>query len=194
MRSFPILVAVLFCACNVGVDKEASSPKDRATPPTASRPPATAPAGSVPAFSSGLRASDDGADGVAELRQLTAAHRMIAMDRVDEDSVSAAEFTPNVASAPSAYGGDYHFGDSEWESNLALTVEGTTITGVLSYGSFENEKWVGEEVRFEGGTINGASFSAPGWKGVFVLYNGERGVIILRNPTDQIGVQYGNKL
>jgi len=194
MRSSSIFVALLLCACNVGVDKEESGPKDR-TPPSAAASDAsrTGAAASIPAFTSGLGSANDGADGVAELQRLTDTHRMIAMDRLDVDSVSAAEFTPNVASTPSAYGGEYHFGDSEWESELTLTVEGNTITGELGYAEWENETWAGKEVRFGGGTITGASFTAPGWKGVFVLYNGEPGVIILRAPTDRIGIQYGNK-
>jgi hypothetical protein len=194
MRSSPIFFAVLLCACIEAPGKGERRPEDRTTRPAASSDtPAAVQSGSVPAFTSVHGSADDGADGVAELQRLIDTRRMIAMDRLDVDSVSAAEFAPNVASTPSVYGGEYHFGDSEWESELTLTVEGNTVTGELGYADWENETWVGKEVRFEGGTITGASFSAPGWKGVFVLYEGEPGVIILRAPTDRIGIQYGNK-
>ena len=197
MRPFPIFVAVFFCACTAPDKREKTPERTAGTIAQAgsdSVTPATVPAFSDPASSPGPGPSRDGEDGVAELRRLAATRQKILVDRLDVDSVSAGELVPHEATTPSAHGGEYHFGDSEWESTLTLSVQGNEVTGVLGYADWENETWVGKRVRFDGGKIIGASFSAPGWKGVFVRYQGRPGIVILRAATDRLSVQYGEKL
>lgn len=194
MRASLICAFVLVCACAPSPDaREKTSERPRSQ--SGSNVAATVPGGSslMPAWV-GSTSADSSNDGVAELRRLTAAQRKILIDHVDVDSASASEFTTDPASNPSAYAGAYHFGDSEWESTLTLTVNGDAVSGRLGYADWEHETWVGKEVRFGGGRITGSSLVAPGWKAVFVLWNGQPGIVILRAPTDQLGVQYGERL
>lgn len=186
MRSFSIFIALFLCTC--------ASPPDRGEKSPLSRTRATERAGSNSAPSPAPASSSGDGEGVTELQRLATTRQKILVDHLDVDSVDAGEFVPSQASTPSAYGGEYHFGDSEWESTLTLSVQGNEVSGVLGYADWENESWVGKEVRFDGGRIAGASFSAPGWKGVFVRYQGQPGIVILRAPTDRLSVQYGEKL
>jgi hypothetical protein len=183
MRRFPIFIFLFVCACASPPDKGEKSPSRATHADSGDRSPAAPPP--VQAAS---------ADGVAELRRRAATQQPIFVNTLDVDSVAAGEFVPDEAGTPSAYAGQYHFGGSEWESTLTLSVQGSTVTGVLGYAEWENETWVGKEVRFGGGTIAGASLSAPGWMGVFVRYQGQPGLVILRGPTEQLGGEFGTKL
>lgn len=129
-------------------------------------------------------------DGRAELQELAARGRLVGSG---SEEVAAGGFVADVASTPSTYAGEYHFGDSEGESGLALKVQGSVVTGTLVYADWEKDTWVPKEVRFEGGRIEGVRLTAPGWKGVFVRYNGSPGLLILEAPTDMLGVEFGFK-
>lgn len=135
--------------------------------------------------------------GAAELRKLAAAQQTVLTWDYDEGGgegeVPASEFVADV-NRPSAYAGSYHFGDSERESTLTITVQGEAVTGTLEYGGWENERWVTEVERLEGGTVEGARLSAPGWKGVFVRYRGKPGLVILRGPGPLDRAEFGGKL
>jgi hypothetical protein len=190
MRQLAVFIAALFLfACASEADEQkgagdgsaakADSPR---TADTASAPPPSPPAGPV---------RSGGVDGLVVLRKLAAAQRPVLIDGHEE--VPAGEFVPDEANSPSAYAGDYHFGDSEGESTLSLTVQGNAVSGRLAYGVFKNEAWVAQEVRLEGGSIEGATLTAPGWSGVFVRYQGQPGLVILRAPTDVFGVEFGEK-
>jgi hypothetical protein len=202
MRPFPIFIAALFCACDApprvdeeSLDAAAATPtqitSDLSTP--------TVPADSVvapsPASSPGAGSSDAAGQGSAELRRLAAARQSIRVHGGEEDveNFNASEFVADEMSPP-AYAGMYHFGDSEGESTLTLTVQGNTLAGTLQYSVWENETWVGKEVRLDDGRIAGARLIAPEWDGVFVRFRGQPGLVILRAPTDRLGVEFGNKL
>lgn len=182
MRQLAVLiVAVFLSACGSEADEQKGvGGASAATADTASAPPPNAPAGPTRSV-----------DGLVVLRKLAAAQRPVLIDGHEE--VPAAEFVPDEANAPSAYAGDYHFGDSEGESTLSLTVQGNSVTGRLAYAVWENETWVAQEVRLEGGAIEGATLTAPGWSGVFVRYQGQPGLVILRAPTDVLQVEFGDK-
>jgi hypothetical protein len=194
MRASPIYAFVLFCACAPSPDAREKT-SDRPRSKAESNVAGAGQNGSslMPAWV-GSSASDTSTDGAAELRRLTAARRQILIDHLDADSASASEFTTDPANNPSAYAGEYHFGDSEWESTLTLTVHGDAVSGRLGYADWEHETWVGKEVRLDGGRIADATLVAPGWKAVFVLWNGQPGIVILRAPTRQLGIQYGERL
>ncbi len=110
------------------------------------------------------------------------------------EEVPAGEFELYLEDRPAGYAGEYHFGDSEEESTLELTVAGDRVTGVLTYATFENDNWVPREVRLTGGRIVGAMLVAPEWSGVFVRLGRQRGLILFRNPTDWIRTEFGAKL
>lgn len=112
------------------------------------------------------------------------------------EEVPSGEFALDLRTGPSAYAGDYHFGDSESESTLTLTIRGGSVTGRLSYSTWDDAKgtFVGDEVRLEGGRIVGAVLMAPGWSGVFVRYSGRPGLVIFRAPDDVLKTEFGRKL
>jgi hypothetical protein len=194
MRLIPMIIAIgLLAACDeaprsreqdasgstvAAVRNDADS--GTATALRGGENPAAAPAAGAPS-----------ADGAAELRRLAAAGKPILLPTAEE--VAAGEFVADTASSPSAYAGDYRFGDSEGESTLSLTVRGNAVTGGLGYASWENETWVGKEVRLDGGTIVGSTLTAPGWSGVFVRFRGRPGLVILKAP-DILSVEFGEKL
>ena len=106
-----------------------------------------------------------------------------------EDEIPVAAFQLDIASKPAEYAGDYHFGFSEGESNLHLVVKGTSVTGELSYGVFNDKGgWDERKVKLKGGKIVGNMLIADGWSGVFVRYKENRGVIFFKAPTDMIGL------
>lgn len=112
--------------------------------------------------------------------------------------VEPGEFTIDLQPSAAAYAGTYHFGDSEEESDLELSVSGNRVTGRLTWGELVDDRaWVESEARLEGGRIEGAMLIAPGWSGVFVRWNGNdgeeggRGLIIFRAPQDRLKTEFG---
>jgi hypothetical protein len=63
---------------------------------------------------------------------------MIRLEHSDADEADAGEFEAGGPTPPSAYAGEYHFGDSEGESTLTLSVQGNAVTGTLGYADWEN--------------------------------------------------------
>jgi|GEM_PF-4941694 hypothetical protein len=187
MKTFVILLAVLCSACTPeSAEKRAAGAGADARNRPASTP-STAQAGSSPAPSS---STDSAADAAAELRRLVAARQMIAIDHYDIDP---GEFEAGGANPPSAYAGEYHFGDSEGESTLTLSVRGNAVTGILGYADWENEDWVPKEVRLDSGRIERGKLTAPGWSGIFVSHQGQPGLIIIRSPAEFLQVEFGER-
>lgn len=187
MRSFVILLAVLCSACTpeTAEKRAAGAGADARNRPAGT--PSTAQAGSSPAPSP---PTDSAADAAAELRRLVAARQVIVVDHGDTDP---GEYEAGGANPPSAYAGEYHFGDSEGESTLTLSVQGNAVTGTLGYADWENEDWVPKEVRFDNGRIERGKLTAPGWSGIFASYQGQPGLIILRSPAKLLQVEFGNR-
>lgn len=95
---------------------------------------------------------------------------------------------------PSAYTGDYHFGDSEGESTLRLTVTGDRVSGRLTYSVYRNRRFEPREVPLRNGRIVGAMLVGPEWSGVFVRRGRQKGLVLFRAPVDFIRVEFGAKL
>src|SRR5688500_16378348 len=51
-----------------------------------------------------------------------------------DTDVEASQLTLNLESKPTSYIGEYKFGFSEGESELTLTVRGSSVSGELLYG------------------------------------------------------------
>lgn len=197
MRLIPLLLAALVCACDTSSDaREAGAdapPAADATPSTPGDSASAAPADSVP------HAAVPGAvtEGAAALLRLAAEGKTVRIDLIDGEDLDPREFTADSASDPSVFAGEYHFGDSEWESTLTLTVEGDAVTGELGYADpgEGSTPWIPRRTPLDGGKIRGAMLAAPGWEGVFVRHRGRRGIVILRAPTDRIApIEFGRKL
>jgi hypothetical protein len=107
--------------------------------------------------------------------------------------VPSEEFELNL-DRPSAYAGEYHFGDSEGESTLHLTVTGDRVSGRLTYAVWQNERFEPRAVPLREGRIVGAMLLAPEWSGVFVRLGRQKGLILFRNPTNFIRAEFGAKL
>ena len=200
MRRFPAVIAVVcFAACDsLAENGWRNRPEGSGASAPGERQAATAPAvvgreAAAAPLAAGPGPADPGDAAGAELRRLAAAGQTILVSGGSGEEVAAGEFVPDLVESPSAYAGGYHFGDSEWESTLELSVQGDSVSGVLGYADWENETWVGKELRLQGGRIDGARLVAPGWSGIFVRYEGRPGLVILRAPA-QLGIEFGEKL
>lgn len=89
-------------------------------------------------------------------------------------------FSKNVTE----YIGIYHFGESEWESNLFIFVDNEVVCGQLRYSKWkldENDNVIGVNVFYcnlKNLKIEKYKLNAVGWTGKFVLYENEKGLII----------------
>lgn len=199
MKRFPVFVAALcLCACNpFGETGEPKGSDGSSASLARERRDTAAPVPvrdtRVPPVKSS-RLADTASEGELELRGLAAAGRSILVPGGSGEEVAPGEFVADLADSSSEYAGEYHFGDSEWESTLTLEVQGSAVSGALGYADWENDTWVGKELRLDGGRISGARLTAPGWSGVFVRYQGRPGLVILRAPGVISGVEYGEKL
>lgn len=188
MRTFLILLAFLCWACTPETAEKRTAAAGADAPNRPVRTLSPTQAGSNPAPSP---STDSAADAAAELRRLVAARQMI---RFQHDETDVSEFEVSEANPPSAYAGDYDFGDSEGESTLTLSMRGNAVTGTLGYADWENERWVPKEVRLDSGRIERGKLTAPGWSGIFVSYQGQPGLIILRAPTHLMEVEFGERV
>lgn len=191
MRTFMILLAVLCCACTPETAEKRTAAVAADASDGSVRTPSPAQVGSNPVPSP---ATDSAADAAAELRRLAAARQLIHLEHSDAAEADAGEFKADGANPPLAYAGEYHFGDSEGESTLTLSVQGNAVTGTLGYADWENETWVGKEVRFDSGRIEHGKLTAPGWSGIFASYRGQPGLIILRAPTERLQIEFGERV
>lgn len=200
-RIATIIAIVLLSACDLmnprkqtPPDGEAAAAARDSTGSAASAAPQDVSDDSAAAPSAASAADTAPADGPAELRKLAAAGGQVLVDG-NEERVPAGELVVDTADTPAAYAGDYHFGDSEWESTLSLEVRGNAVTGTLKYAVFQNETWVAREMRLAGAAISGATLTARGWSGVFARYGGKPGLVILRSPSDRItAAEFGDKV
>jgi hypothetical protein len=200
MVRFPAFVAALcLCACNpLGETGEPKGPDGSSANLSREHRDTAAPvrvqgdSGAPPVKSP--RLADTASEGETELRRLAEAGQSILVPGGSGVEVAPGEFVADLADNPSEYAGRYHFGDSEGESTLTLEVQGSAVSGALGYADWENETWVGKELRLDGGRISGARLTAPEWSGVFVRYQGKPGLVILRAPEVISGVEYGRKL
>lgn len=112
-----------------------------------------------------------------------------------EEGIPASELTLDLESLPQAYAGTYHFGDSEWESTLKLTVRGSGVTGVLTYSVWNNaaNNWKQKTIRFTG-TITANLLIAKDWKGVFVRRGDRRGLLLIEAGRDQNVREFGYRM
>jgi hypothetical protein len=200
MKRCLVFSTLLLCACGAsegGAERPQAATAGVARDTAGSDVPPAIAAGTDPApalaSAPGEQSSGVEGDGRAALRRLALARKPIGIDGGLEEA-SASEFVADTAKTPSAYAGDYHFGESEGESTLTLTVKGNTVTGVLEYADWVNKRWVGRQLRLDGGRIDGSMLVAPGWSGVFVRYEGQPGLVILRAPTNLLRVELGVKL
>jgi hypothetical protein len=188
---FVIVLALLSWACTADTAEKRTSGAGADAPNGPVRTPSPVQAGSNPAPSP---STDSGAGAAAELRRLAAARQMIHLEHSDAEEADAGEFEAGGAEPPLGYAGEYHFGDSESESTLTLSVQGNAVTGNFGYADWENERWVPKEVRFDSGRIERGKLTAPGWSGIFASYRGQPGLIILRAPTERLQIEFGERI
>lgn len=190
MRTFVMLLAALCWACTPETTEKRTAAAGADAPSRPARTPSTVQVGDQPAPSP---STDSAADAAAELRRLAAVRQMIHLEHSDAGEADAGEFEAGGPNPPLAYAGEYHFGDSEGESTLTLSVQGNAVTGTLGYADWENETWVPKEVRFDSGRIERGKLTAPGWSGIFASYRGQPGLIILRAPTERLQIEFGER-
>lgn len=111
------------------------------------------------------------------------------------EEFSATVFALDVAASPSEYAGRYHFGESEWESELTLTVRGRSVTGVLTFGEWSEKQqtWKTKKLRFTG-TIDGNMLVAGAWKGIFVRRGDRRGLLFMAAPDPHVAKEFGYRM
>jgi hypothetical protein len=109
-----------------------------------------------------------------------------------EGEISPDEMTINLEAKPTLYAGEYHFGFSEGESSLTLAVKGSSVSGIFSYGVFDEKssQFKPKRHRFQG-KIVGAMLVAPGWQGVFVKGRDRKGLVFFQAPTEYAHMQFG---
>jgi hypothetical protein len=108
------------------------------------------------------------------------------------EDVDASAFTLDVASSASRYAGRYHFGESEGESDLVITVTKSGVKGELRYSDWDRKgkKWKSKKLTFAG-TIVGNMLIAGPWNGIFVRKGDQHGLILFGAPTDLVRRNYG---
>lgn len=128
---------------------------------------------------------------VALLTACSVAGAQAIIDGEDEE-VAAGDFTIDLATTPAAYAGRYHFGFSEGESDLVLTVRKGKVTGALSYGVWDTKanNWKSKTLRFTG-TIDGNMLIAGSWKGLFVRRGDRRGLLLIASPYRDVAMNFG---
>ena len=109
-----------------------------------------------------------------------------------EGEIGPEEMTINLEAKPTLYTGEYHFGFSEGESSLTLAVKGSSVSGIFSYGVFDEKssQFKPKRHRFQG-KIVGAMLVAPGWQGVFVKGRDRKGLVFFEAPTEYAKMQFG---
>jgi hypothetical protein len=85
---------------------------------------------------------------------------------------------------PEKYQGIYHFGESEWESNLFIFIDKNIICGQLRYSEWkldENNNVIGSisyYLNLENIKIEKNILSSDGWSGKFVEYENQKALIL----------------
>ena len=112
-----------------------------------------------------------------------------------EDEIPASALTLDVESSPSRYAGEYHFGFSEGESTLKITVKGGSVTGTLTYGEWDERTngWKSRTLTFKG-RIVGGMLVADKWYGVFVRHGKTRGLVFHEAPSDHVDRSFGYRM
>ena len=101
----------------------------------------------------------------------------IATERIDESQLS-----PWSARTTLEFQGVYHFGDSEWESDLVLFFGGDRFYGQLRSGEFSNDgkTWIWRYENINDIKINGNTFVSDKIRGEFVVYVNESKATVSR--------------
>ena len=101
-------------------------------------------------------------------------------DAIDE--YLASEYFLAVEGNPTAYGGVYSFGDSEWEWTLTIGIISGKVTAKYRYGRWANnaENWLKFTKTVGSALIDGFVFKGKSFGGVFVRHRttGELGLVL----------------